>query len=65
MLYAETLGLGSCWIGGIQKYLAEKKERSENTLGISDKVCGIMILGYPAAKFYRAPPRSSLKVKKN
>ena len=30
MLYAETLGLGSCWIGGIQKYIAEKGEIIEN-----------------------------------
>ena len=63
MLFAETLGLGSCWIGGIQKYLSEKKERAEKALGITDNICGIMILGYPAVKFHRSPPRSPLKVK--
>jgi hypothetical protein len=52
-------------MGGIQKYLAEKIERTESSLGITDKVCGIMILGYPAVKYYRTPPRSSLKVTYN
>ncbi|MFX1427229.1 MAG: nitroreductase family protein [Promethearchaeota archaeon] len=65
MLYAETLGLGSCWIGGIQRYLAQNKERTKAVLGISDRVCGIMILGYPAVKYYRAPPRAPLRVKIN
>lgn len=65
MLYAETLGLGSCWIGGIQQYLAENKKRAKQVLGISNKVCGIMILGYPAVKYYRVPPRAALKIKTN
>lgn len=57
MLYAETLGIGSCWIGGIQMFLNEKKEIKEKLLGIKDKICGFMILGYPSVKYYRAPPR--------
>ncbi|MFX1280064.1 MAG: nitroreductase family protein [Promethearchaeota archaeon] len=65
MLYAETLGLGSCWIGGIQQYLVESKERTKKILGISDRVCGIMILGYPAVKYYRVPPRAPIRVKTN
>ncbi|MFW9877609.1 MAG: nitroreductase family protein [Candidatus Thorarchaeota archaeon] len=63
MLYAETLGIGSCWIGGIQKYFLGNKEVPEKILGISNKVCGIMIFGYPSVKYHRAPPRPPLEVR--
>ena len=63
MLYAETLGLGSCWIGGIQKYLAASKEKTKKILGVSTKISAIMTLGFPAVKFIRSAPRPVIKLK--
>ncbi|MHA2394014.1 MAG: nitroreductase family protein [Promethearchaeota archaeon] len=63
MLSAETLGLGSCWIGGIQRYLMKNKEIQKKIFGIEDDIHAIMILGYPAVKYYRNPPRSSIETK--
>ncbi|MHA2131367.1 MAG: nitroreductase family protein, partial [Promethearchaeota archaeon] len=62
MLYAESVGLGSCWIGGIQKLFIGNKDISEKIIGNSDKVGGIMIFGYPSVKYYRAPPRPPIKL---
>jgi len=44
MLTAVSLGLGTCWIGGIDG------ERVKKYLGIPDDIClvGLMCLGYPA-----------------
>jgi nitroreductase len=64
MLYAETLGIGSCWIGGIQKLFAGNKEISREIIGNSEKVGGIMIFGYPAVEYKRAPPRPPMKLTK-
>ncbi len=57
MLFAETLGIGSCWIGGVQMYLNENKELKERILDIKDKIFSFMIFGYPNVKYYCAPPR--------
>ena len=62
MLCAQTLGLGSCWIGGVQRFLIKNKEIQKKVFGIDDKIFGIMILGYPAVKYYRAPPRPPLEI---
>jgi len=62
MLCAQTLGLGSCWIGGIQRFLIKNKEIQKKVFGIDDKIFGIMILGYPAVRYYRAPPRPPLEI---
>ncbi|NVM35505.1 MAG: nitroreductase family protein [Candidatus Lokiarchaeota archaeon] len=61
MLGAETLGLGSCWIGGVQIFLNENKEIAKNLFSIDDEIFGIMILGYPTVKYYRAPPRPPME----
>jgi len=63
MLGAETLGLGSCWIGGVQIFLNENKEILKNLFGIDNEIFGIMIMGYPAVKYYRAPPRPPIDTK--
>ena len=63
MLCAETLGLGSCWIGGVQIFLNENKEIKKSVLGIKDKIFGIMIFGFPTVKYYRAPPRPPIEIK--
>ncbi len=63
MLYAETLGLGSCWIGGIQKFLAANKEKTKKILGVSTKISAIMTIGFPGVKFKRSAPRPPMKLK--
>lgn len=63
MLCAETLGLGSCWIGGIQIFLNENKEIQKNIFGMDDEICGIMILGYPTMNYFRVPPRPPIETK--
>ncbi|UCD01100.1 MAG: nitroreductase family protein [Promethearchaeota archaeon] len=61
MLCAQTLGLGSCWIGGVQVFLNENKEIQKELFDINDKIVGIMILGYPKVKYYKIPPRPPLE----
>ncbi len=63
MLCAETLGLGSCWIGGVQRFLNENNEIKKRVLGIKDEIFGFIIFGYPKVKYYRAPPRSLMNTK--
>ena len=63
MLSAQALGLGSCWIGFAHGVLLENSEIREKFTGIQTHVLGVMTLGYPAVKYYRAPPRPPLKVK--
>jgi len=61
MLGAETLGLGSCWIGGIHMFLNENKQIQKRLFDIEDEIFGIMIFGYPSVKYFRAPPRPPIK----
>jgi len=63
MLSAQSLGLGSCWIGLAHGVLAANKELKENLLGIKDDIWGVITLGYSSQKFSRVPPRPSLKIK--
>ncbi len=63
MLSAQSLGLGSCWIGLAHGVLAANKDLRENVAGIKGKVWGVITIGYPAQKFFRVPPRPSLKIK--
>ncbi|MHA1688358.1 MAG: nitroreductase family protein [Promethearchaeota archaeon] len=62
MLAAQALGLGSCWIGLAFEVLRSDKKIRTELAGISDKVLGVFILGYPKSKYYRTPPRPPLKV---
>ncbi|MFW9823743.1 MAG: nitroreductase family protein [Candidatus Thorarchaeota archaeon] len=57
MLSAQSLGLGSCWIGMAHMFLNSNKEYKKEVLGIEGRVWGVIIVGYPAVKFYRIPPR--------
>jgi len=63
MLAAQSLGLGTCWIGYAQEALNRYDELKE-MLGIPDdmKINGIFIIGYPDLKYQRAPPRAPLDV---
>jgi len=63
MLSAQSLGLGSCWIGLARGVLEANKELRKNVAGIKDIVWGIITIGYPSQKFFRVPPRPSLKTK--
>ncbi|MHA1303318.1 MAG: nitroreductase family protein [Candidatus Heimdallarchaeaceae archaeon] len=64
MLAAQSLGLGTAWIGFAQEYLWRNK-KYRRKLGIPERnnCYGVLILGYPKYKFERAPPRNPLKVK--
>ena len=62
MLAAETLGLGTCWIGVAQGVLSSNDELKE-LIGIKGNVSGVISIGYPKVKYYRFPDRPSLKVK--
>jgi len=62
MLEAETLGLGSCWIGLLQGAIPLNKEILK-ILGIRGMVLGAFTLGYPAVKYHRTTPRAPLKIK--
>jgi nitroreductase/NAD-dependent dihydropyrimidine dehydrogenase PreA subunit len=63
MLSAQTLGLGSCWIGMAHGFLNSNKKAKEEFLGIEGRVWGVIILGYPTVKFYRIPPRPFIPTK--
>jgi nitroreductase/NAD-dependent dihydropyrimidine dehydrogenase PreA subunit len=62
MLAAESLGLGTCWIGQIQGAVPRNKEIL-NILGIKGMILGAFTLGYPAVKYHRTTPRPPLKIK--
>ncbi len=62
MLAAETLGLGSCWIGYAQDAM-ENNRQIKKLAGVRGKVWGVMTLGYPAVTYHRAVPRPPLRVK--
>jgi len=62
MLEAESLGLGTCWIGMLQAAVPMNKEILK-ILGIKGIVLGAFTLGYPGVKYLRAVPRPPLKIK--
>ena len=63
MLSAQSLGLGSCWIGLAHGVLTSHKEIKEKIAGVKGKVWGVIILGYPAQRFYHAPSRPMIRTK--
>ena len=65
MLAAETLGLGSCWIGLAQEPLQRLRSLSK-FIGIprGHTVWGCFILGKPVPKFKGIPPKTDLSVKR-
>ncbi|MHA1473934.1 MAG: nitroreductase family protein [Promethearchaeota archaeon] len=65
MLAAETLGLGSCWIGFAQETLQRLKSLSK-FVGIPRgyTVWGCFTLGKPVPKFKSIPPKTDLSVKR-
>ena len=63
MISAETLRLGSCWIGYAHGILTDFPHICKELTGIDTYVLGVMTLGYPSVKYYRAPPRPTIKVR--
>ena len=63
MLSAQSMGLGTCWIGFAQGVLLENSRIREEFTGIQTYVLGIFTLGYPSVKYYRAPPRPPLEIR--
>ncbi|MHA1987796.1 MAG: nitroreductase family protein [Promethearchaeota archaeon] len=57
MLSGQSLGLGSCWIGMAHMFLNIDKKYKKERLSIDGTVWGAIIIGYPAVKFHRIPPR--------
>ena len=64
MLSAQSLGLGSCWIGYAHGVLMENSKIRIEQTGIETYILGVMALGYPAIKYSRAPPRPPLTVRR-
>lgn len=62
MLAAESLGLGTCWIGMVQGAIAMNRDILK-ILGIKGYVLGAFTLGFPAVKYRRTVPRAPLKIK--
>ncbi|MHA2287953.1 MAG: nitroreductase family protein [Promethearchaeota archaeon] len=62
MLEAESLGLGTCWIGLVQGAVPVNKEILK-ILGIKGMILGAFTLGYPAVKYRRPVSRPPLKIK--
>jgi len=63
MFAAQSLGLGTCWIGFAQE-AAQRNKKLRKWLGIPKgrQVRGVMTLGYPNVQFHRAPPRRELSI---
>jgi nitroreductase len=62
-LSAQSLGLASCWIGLAKGVLSSHKDIKEKITGIKGNVWGVIILGYPAVRYFHAPPRPLIKTK--
>lgn len=64
MLSAQTLGIGSIWIGLAHRALIDNKDLRKNVTKINGRVHGVFVLGYPAVKYPRGPPRPKIRTKK-
>ncbi len=66
ILAAQSLNLGTCWIGYAQEALRRnKKYRKKLTIPKNMNVHGVLALGVPNVEYYRTVPRNPLKVKWN
>jgi len=63
MLAAESIGVGSCWIG-VAQWILTANEDLRKMINIDGVVGGVITLGYPAIKYYRFPSRSPLTISK-
>ena len=66
MLAAQTLNLGTCWIGYAEEVLRRnRKYRKKLAIPKNMNVYGVLTLGVPNVEYYRTVPRNPLKVKWN
>jgi len=56
-LAAQALGLGTCW-NGWTSVAMQFNSTIKEIVNLKGKKVGVFILGYPAVKYYRSPPRS-------
>jgi nitroreductase len=63
MLSAQTLGIGSCWLYLAQRALIANEDLRKNVAKINGRVHGVFVLGYPAVKYARGPPRPKIRTK--
>jgi len=63
MLSAQSLGLGTCWIGLIHGVLVSNKDIKEKIPRIKGNVWGLIIIGYTAQRYFHASLRPSIKTK--
>ena len=63
MLAAQSLGLGTAWIGLTQRELQAKKKLSRHfKVPKGFIVWGVLTLGIPDIEYQRAPPRRVMRV---
>jgi len=63
MLAAQSLGLGTCWIGFAQEAVKRDGKLKKWLQIPKGRNCyGVMVMGYPTVKFQRVPPRKELTV---
>lgn len=62
-LAAHSMGLGACWAGFVNRAFNGSLALKE-ALGIPDGrvSCGVILLGYPAHRYYRVPVRDAVRV---
>ena len=65
MIAAESLGLGSCMIGGVHPFIKKGGKRLKKKYGLLERFSGgiIVIFGYPKYKYRRGVRRSFKEVK--
>jgi len=64
MLAAQSLGLGTCWVGFAQEAVKHDGTLKKWLQIPKGRNCyGVIIMGYPAVKFQRAPPRKELTLR--
>ncbi|GAJ08181.1 unnamed protein product, partial [marine sediment metagenome] len=61
MIYAQSLGLGSCWIGLAHGVLNANKKLKEEVASIRGTIWGVITIGYPTQIYYKVPPRPDIK----
>ncbi len=65
MIAAESLGLGSCMIGGVHPFIKKGAKKFKKKYGILERYSGgiIVIFGYPKYKYRRGVKRTFKEVK--
>ncbi|NHJ84820.1 MAG: 4Fe-4S dicluster domain-containing protein [Asgard group archaeon] len=64
MITAQSLGLGTCWIGFVQRRMQNnRKLRKHYKIPRGFNVFGVLAVGEPTIQYQRGPPRRELRVK--